>query len=310
LIKDCLGANSNDITGALASIGFLYEHDDNSSEEDEKHNVTSFTEGYKRKIPDNSNPSKRICQKAEDDPQPKASHVPTETSPCLLTSKETRLPLPTELMEMFKEKALNEVEMVKSENHEGRVRGFPHERGNWATYVYIQFDSDKFCDDLEHLLTLSPELNRAKDFHISLSKTIVLRHHWIQPFVESLKLRLQHIKRFFLTYQALKFYTNEEKTRTFLGIQVDRGDSQLREIVEKIDECLREFKLTTFYEDPSFHVSIGWCVGDRQQELMKILPALQEKWLKYSEGGHSRPTKICNITCKTGNKTFHFPLTD
>ena len=124
----------DDISGALASIGVLYEHVDSSSEEDEAPNVTSFTEEHKRKLHGSCNQSKRICQKTDDDQQPKASDVIIETSP----SKEIRLPLPTELVDMFKEKALNQVEMVKSEDHEGRVRGFPHERGNWTTYVYIQ----------------------------------------------------------------------------------------------------------------------------------------------------------------------------
>lgn len=30
-------------------------------------------------------------------------------------------------------------------------------------------------------------LTRAEEFHISLSQTVVLRHHWIQPFVQSLR---------------------------------------------------------------------------------------------------------------------------
>lgn len=31
---------------------------------------------------------------------------------------------------------MNEV-MDDPNFHEGRIRSFPHERGNWATYVYI-----------------------------------------------------------------------------------------------------------------------------------------------------------------------------
>lgn len=30
-------------------------------------------------------------------------------------------------------------------------------------------------------------LTRVEDFHVSLSQTVVLRHHWIQPFVQSLR---------------------------------------------------------------------------------------------------------------------------
>lgn len=44
-----------------------------------------------------------------------------------------RLPVPAELL---KSKNDNEV-MDESSLHDGRIRSFPHERGNWATYVYI-----------------------------------------------------------------------------------------------------------------------------------------------------------------------------
>lgn len=32
-------------------------------------------------------------------------------------------------------------------------------------------------------------LNTTDDFHISLTKTVILRHHWITPFVDTIKLR-------------------------------------------------------------------------------------------------------------------------
>lgn len=31
--------------------------------------------------------------------------------------------------------------------------------------------------------------------HMSLTRTVVLQHHWIGPFVESLRERLPHIRR-------------------------------------------------------------------------------------------------------------------
>lgn len=48
----------------------------------------------------------------------------------------------------------------------------------------------------QHGIILSP----VEHFHVSLSKTLKLRHHWIQPFVDSLKLYLRHFSKlvFFL----------------------------------------------------------------------------------------------------------------
>lgn len=38
-------------------------------------------------------------------------------------------------------------------------------------------------------------LKPTDNFHISLTKTVVLRHHWIEPFVESVKERISCVRR-------------------------------------------------------------------------------------------------------------------
>lgn len=38
-------------------------------------------------------------------------------------------------------------------------------------------------------------LKPTDDFHISLTKTVILRHHWIDLFVESIKERITPVKR-------------------------------------------------------------------------------------------------------------------
>lgn len=52
---------------------------------------------------------------------------------------------------------------------------------------------------LEELLSVARAhgvvLNPQEDFHLSLSQTVVLRHHWIQPFTQSLRAGLTHCKR-------------------------------------------------------------------------------------------------------------------
>lgn len=42
-----------------------------------------------------------------------------------------------------------------------------------------------------HGVVLSPQ----EEFHLSFSQTVVLRHHWIQPFTQSLRTSLAHCKR-------------------------------------------------------------------------------------------------------------------
>ncbi|TMS02167.1 U6 snRNA phosphodiesterase, partial [Larimichthys crocea] len=126
------------------------------------------------------------------------------------------LPLPGCLVEMFPEDVDSPPE--DSALHGGRVRTFKHERGNWATYVYLPYHpEDEFAELLDELLSVAKArgvvLNPQEEFHLSLSQTVVLRHHWIQPFTQSLKAGLVHCRRFVCTAGRLKVYCNAERTR-------------------------------------------------------------------------------------------------
>lgn len=140
--------------------------------------------------------------------------------------------------------------------HGGRIRSFKHERGNWATYVYLPCEAnilyfpcffstsylllsynwvpfvlihlilsqlnflcfcvslfctsdhpeEEFLELLEELLSVAKArgvvMSPQEEFHLSLSQTVVLRHHWIQPFTQSLKKGLLHCRRFALTLNS------------------------------------------------------------------------------------------------------------
>ncbi|KAA8590552.1 hypothetical protein FQN60_017399 [Etheostoma spectabile] len=170
--------------------------------------------------------------------------------------------------------------------HGGRVRSFKHERGNWATYVYLPYHpEEEFRELLEELLSLAGDhgvvLTPQEEFHLSLSKTVVLRHHWIQTFTQSLKAGLVHCKR------------------TFLGMEVCTGHAQLLDLSQVLDRTMTEFHLDTFYKDPSFHVSLAWCVGDVTGQMKDCIQEMQVL-------GHLVSVRL-NFQ-QTGNKTFRFPL--
>ncbi|XP_068917572.1 U6 snRNA phosphodiesterase 1 [Tenebrio molitor] len=200
-------------------------------------------------------------------------------------------------------------------SHEGRIRSFPHERGNWATYVYIPYECNEGLEKLLSMINSSAtsqnlHLKCFDDFHISLTKTVILKHHWIDSFIDTLKENISYFNRFMVMFDCLEIYCNEEKTRTFIGLQIKTGYDSLLKLVQCLDNCLGEFKLPKFYENPSFHVSIAWCVGDHQEQLKSLLSDLnrelevlmgeysQENWYIYVE----------QIMCRTGNKLFEFHL--
>ncbi|XP_053809011.1 U6 snRNA phosphodiesterase 1 isoform X2 [Vidua chalybeata] len=237
-----------------------------------------------------------------------------------------------------------------SSRHGGRVRGFPHERGNWATHVYLPYIAqEEFLELLELLVsrarTYVPSLAAMEEFHLSLSQCVVLRYHWIEPFVRSLRERLAafhriwHLTRqvlafqdqaravpspkpwivllltwasgtgFFCVADQVKVYTNQNKTRTFIGLEVSAGHFQLLELVSEVDGVLEEFDLPTFYKDPSFHISLAWCVGDLSGRLEgQCLRELQDIVDGFEESAFLLRIQWEQIRCKSGNKYFSFPL--
>lgn len=48
---------------------------------------------------------------------------------------------------------------------------------------------------MSHARTYVPSLAAMEEFHLSLSQCVVLRYHWIEPFVRSLRERLAAFHR-------------------------------------------------------------------------------------------------------------------
>ncbi|XP_029951829.1 U6 snRNA phosphodiesterase 1 [Salarias fasciatus] len=222
-----------------------------------------------------------------------------------------RLPLPGCLLSMFPDE--EEPETEDSSLHGGRIRSFKHERGNWATYVYLPYHPEEdFMELLGELLhaaeTRGVVLTPQEEFHLSLSQTVVLKHHWIQPFTQSLRAALARCRRFLCLAGRLKVYCNAERTRTFLGMEMLTGHAQLLELVRVVDQTMTEFRLETFYEDPSFHVSLAWCVGDSSVQMEECLEQLQNLVDEHEDGPFQLKLECSELRCRTGNKTFRFPL--
>lgn len=91
-------------------------------------------------------------------------------------------------------------------------------------------------------------VQRIENLHISLTKTVILKHHWIDIFIESIKSKTRHLNKFVIFFGSLNVYCNEERTRTFIGLQIRTGYDSLLKLVEVLDECLVDFKLPTFYK--------------------------------------------------------------
>ncbi|XP_007520151.1 U6 snRNA phosphodiesterase 1 isoform X2 [Erinaceus europaeus] len=223
-------------------------------------------------------------------PRPRTGGSSRDHSP--LTSQ--RLPVPDSVLRMFL--GTEEEPEDDSEKHGGRLRTFPHERGNWATHVYVPYEArEEFLELLDMLLphaqTYVPRLVRMEAFHLSLSQSVVLRHHWILPFVQTLKDRMASFQR------------------TFVGLEVTSGHAQFLDLVSEVDRVMEEFDLTTFYQDPSFHISLAWCVGDARLQLeAQCLQELQELVDEFEDSELLLRVLAQQVRCKSGNKFFSVPL--
>uniref|UniRef100_A0A8K9VD91 U6 snRNA phosphodiesterase 1 n=1 Tax=Oncorhynchus mykiss TaxID=8022 RepID=A0A8K9VD91_ONCMY len=88
------------------------------------------------------------------------------------------------------------------------------------------------------------------------SKTVVLRHHWIQPFIQSLRTGLAHGRRFISLAEKLKVYSNDDKTRTLLAMEVSTGQAQLLELMKAVDGTMEDV-LQIHYSIPTHHCSLS-----------------------------------------------------
>ncbi|XP_045766673.1 U6 snRNA phosphodiesterase [Maniola jurtina] len=199
-----------------------------------------------------------------------------------------------------------------SDFHGGRVRSFPHVRGNWATFVYIEYPDKenlfKLIDKFAALLaTIDDSCCKLEDIHISLSKTFVLKYHMINTFTTSLQEALNNIESFELGFDSVEVYCNEDKTRTFVALKVDFfAHRYLIDITKKVDNILEDFRLPQFYHEPSFHMSILSINGDKQQDVIKILSQMNQHFAYQEE---RLDTIIINkVNCKSGNKYYQYCL--
>lgn len=79
--------------------------------------------------------------------------------------------------------------------HAGRKRTFEHVEGNWPTAVQIDLtvtseltEAIQYC--MCHYLDSTWYHLKAEDLHLSLSRTVTLRYHEIDPFVSLLRKKI------------------------------------------------------------------------------------------------------------------------
>ncbi|CAK7336917.1 unnamed protein product [Dovyalis caffra] len=203
-----------------------------------------------------------------------------------------------------------------------RVRSFPHVKGNYALHVYIPVNippvsKKEVVQFLKRISSLVPGLHAVdadipldilckddqkfeqvalgREFHISLGRTVPIRVHQIDSVVVMLRQKLQFPKRYWIDFSKWEVFVNDEKTRTFLSLEVLRGGlAEITKQIESVNEVYKLHNLPEFYKDPRPHISLAWAMGD----VSNILKREVENKMKRSSIGGSMLKRV--FACKFG----------
>lgn len=223
-----------------------------------------------------------------------------------LDKKVESIPLPTTVLTMFDK--TKEQEELDEAQFKGRIRSFPHEKNNWASFIYVDV-SDLELDEIRNFLLTELEVEPTDDAHVSLSRTVSLKYHWIDPVIQGVTNGLKDIDRFLIKMDKLQVYCNDDRTRTFVGLQATTGVKPLTKLTQIVNSVFYQFSLPKFYNPPKFHVSLVWCLGDKTKEINAILPALEMKMLDLIEDVDDFGKIFIKMAhCKSGNRFFDFKL--
>ncbi|KIK10731.1 hypothetical protein PISMIDRAFT_124007 [Pisolithus microcarpus 441] len=165
--------------------------------------------------------------------------------------------------------------------HQGRIRSFPHVEGQYATYVYFPLvlgPGEALYDLVTDVVSKAKEevgglwgvgeagredrRNAKLELHISLSRPIFLRAHQRDDFKRAVKRIAESVSPFSASFSTFSELTNDERTRTFLSMEVGAGHVEFCHILKLLAPTLRSLRQKEFYADPRFHASIAWALLD------------------------------------------------
>jgi len=181
-----------------------------------------------------------------------------------------------------------------------RIRSFPHVEGNYALHVYIP----AYLKNNDGAQVHAPHL--AKQYHISLSRTVAIRVHQIDSIVAMLRHKLHSQKRYWIEFGKWEVFINDDQTRSFLAMEVTTGGlSEISKQVHVVDEIFRLHNLPEFYKNPRPHISVAWGLGDITLTLKQTADELNR--LKGNVGSTKKSIwsyMFNGIECKIGQQTY------
>ncbi|KAI0262432.1 hypothetical protein BC834DRAFT_828908 [Gloeopeniophorella convolvens] len=183
--------------------------------------------------------------------------------------------------------------------HQGRARTTPHVEGQWASYVYVPIvlrgplrgiveravaiargeapsvrllGTDQGRDDVASL----------RELHVSLTRPFFLRPHQKEEMKQAVRRVAKDHAPFTASFAAFSDLTNDERTRTFLCLEVGAGHQELRTLSNALTPSLLSFRQKEYYEQPRFHSSFAWTLLDTS--IQKPIPSIPSSDPALPEG--------------------------
>ena len=169
----------------------------------------------------------------------------------IIHPKQDQLPLPNAFVNETSNDGYPKKRRKKTDHHSCRKRTFEHVEGNWATYMYVPVQpSDNYKNEYEDIIKClrlgfpdGLHVFPMDSCHISVSRTVPIRHYWIEPMFDKLKMLLKGMQSFSYSFSAVKVYTNDEKTRTFVGLEISQGYERFTDLIKRTDQIYADFNL-------------------------------------------------------------------
>ena len=193
------------------------------------------------------------------------------------------------------------------------VRQFPHVDGNFAAHIFLkvapvptlQYSIDHAVAALGAMDGYGPamDVHRLDEYHVSLSRTFVLRRPQIAPFGEALRKALRGCAAVRAECDALHQLPNDTSTRHFAAVGLRRGTAghgAACRLVDAVDAVLARYDAPPFYAERRLHFSVAWSLD--------ALPAERFAAAADSAALGGFEVRCAAVSCKIGDKTTEYAL--
>ncbi|TFK48635.1 hypothetical protein OE88DRAFT_1713803 [Heliocybe sulcata] len=219
--------------------------------------------------------------------------------------------------------------------HQGRVRTTPYIEGQYAAYVYVPVtleprsklsklvgkvyrDAKKSVPILQPMSSSSLDSGESAfnselphELHVSLSRPIFLRAHQLDELKRAVKSIAASHSPFTASFATFSNLTNDERTRTFLTLEIGAGHTEFSALSTSLTPHLQALRQKSFYSEPRFHASFAWALLSTAASTTTPAESSQDHVVQQNPASEARasppPQPSSRASTSTTTVTSPFP---